>query len=265
METSSEPRPSRLFKYQPCSDHALENLRQHSLWYSHPNDFNDPFDCSVPPTIVNCNSEEEWLSVYLRHETFARQKNPNHTIGMRYPLRRETNQGFKKKALDTSRKNAQDIFLNRRTTAGISCLSENNLSLVMWSHYADFHKGFCLEFDTVFPPFSEAKAVQYELDLHINTLSPYDVYIDRNLEPFVKFFLIKATDWQYEHEWRMIRPDGNSLKEYDPMALTAISLGYKINPEHREQILDILNGTDTKVFQMQPAQEKFKLEAVPIK
>ncbi len=31
----------------------------------------------------------------------------------------------------------------------------------MWSHYADSHKGICLEFDTSFEPFNKSRQVKY--------------------------------------------------------------------------------------------------------
>jgi len=36
--------PENLYKYQPISDYALQNLEKNQLWASHPSTFNDPFE-----------------------------------------------------------------------------------------------------------------------------------------------------------------------------------------------------------------------------
>jgi hypothetical protein len=40
--------PEKLYKYESFSTQALTNLKSSQLYFSIPNKFNDPFDCTLP-------------------------------------------------------------------------------------------------------------------------------------------------------------------------------------------------------------------------
>ena len=46
------------------------------------------------------------------------------------------------------------------TACGITCLSEVKDDLLMWSHYGGKYKGFCLEFDSKYAPFTKTLKVK---------------------------------------------------------------------------------------------------------
>ena len=54
------------------------------------------------------------------------------------------------------------------------CLSENNSSVLMWSHYADNHKGICIEYD--FESIKNNKLIYYSLFPVNYTAKPIDIY-----------------------------------------------------------------------------------------
>jgi hypothetical protein len=78
----------------------------------------------------------------------------------------------------------------------IYCLGKNVKNLLMWAHYADGHKGICIEFDTNNEVFSTAYRVEY--------VTEYPVW--RLYDPKQTFFhlLTKVKDWEYEQEFRLI-------------------------------------------------------------
>jgi hypothetical protein len=96
---------------------------------------------------------------------------------------------------------------------GTNALLENPL---MWSHYADAHKGVCLTYR--FPePFFYDNADQilgiFEVDYGVNPLSDWFV---ENLDGFndftefgislsKKLMTVKSSEWQYEKEVRILR------------------------------------------------------------
>lgn len=98
------------------------------------------------------------------------------------------------------------------------CFSEINDSLLLWAHYAENHKGICLEYD--FPDdaltqfisirYSDSQPVLervvrfYEGDNNAGALSI-------RIGPDAAVFLTKSLDWKYEHEWRMLHVAENSL------------------------------------------------------
>ena len=54
-------------------------------------------------------------------------------------------------------RSVQDVIAQRR----IYCLTPIPNNILMWSHYADNHKGICLEFDTSIRLFGTAREVDY--------------------------------------------------------------------------------------------------------
>lgn len=77
-------------------------------------------------------------------------------------------------------------------------------SLLMWSHYASNHTGFCLEYQLtdltqhLFP--MQLYPIHYTneiFDMNASTKSRLNIYSMAILAS-----ISKHIDWQYEHEWR---------------------------------------------------------------
>lgn len=150
----------------------------------------------------------------------------------------------------------------------IACFSEKKNSMLMWSHYADNHKGFVLEYDLrkmVFParpgiPESDNNAVYTAMLFPViytekrydatqvgkyfilnNFLHTYNVLNISNPVPDVfyllKIFLNKAKCWEYENEWRLICMDSDGEKAVNiQLRPTAIYYGSKITSSNRERL-----------------------------
>ncbi len=106
---------------------------------------------------------------------------------------------------------------------GVLSLTSKRDSVLMWSHYANSHKGFCLEFDTSAKPFASARKVQYRETRH-----SFDVDASPE-ETATSFLLAKHKDWEYEDEWRLIAPKGRKKYQFPPYALTGVIFGSAIS------------------------------------
>lgn len=104
----------------------------------------------------------------------------------------------------------------------------------MWSHYADSHRGVCLEWE-VDEESSQLKGglneVIYEDELvTLNEVKRFeDGYLDLNISSNGKFILQKLKDWEYEEELRIYKfcEDSNLKGESNEFLgeLTAIYFG----------------------------------------
>ena len=105
----------------------------------------------------------------------------------------------------------------------VCCLSASPIIPLMWSHYADGHRGICLCFDTTRDPelFSHAYEVQYSKtfpELGFFTMGP--------AEYAQAVVLTKAQWWGYEQEWRILLVDQPlGPHPYRPEALDSVILG----------------------------------------
>ena len=130
-----------LYKYRSIDERNIDRSRRifthDELYFSYSNQFNDPFDCKFDFSFAANNQE---LKRYFRNS--LRNKNPNWNrketqrwIAQRLP--NIHNPKFKKDLRLASEKTISEI--------GICSLSGVPDDILMWSHYADSHKGFCVK------------------------------------------------------------------------------------------------------------------------
>ncbi len=62
--------PKKLRKFQRINLHSLENLKKNSIWFSKPNNLNDPFDCNIP---FNFSDIEDESALIELHNSIIRQ------------------------------------------------------------------------------------------------------------------------------------------------------------------------------------------------
>mgnify|MGYP000913345818 CR=1 FL=1 len=247
-------KPKRLYKYVPFSDLALRNLKRQSVYFSSPRNFNDPYDCAITAEIQELTDEqlEVFKSYFLiREETSVELKNE---------LTQYTNSDLREKlrrVVDEVITTQKDNFISK---CGITCLSEINDDLLMWSHYGGRYKGFCLEFDTNYEPFNKSKKVTYSE--YMPKLNPLPFIIGEIDDQFFDLFCLKSKSWIYEKEWRVFHVQAGTLFTYPPKALTGIYLGPDMEQDCLEIIALIIGGQnpDVKLYRGKRSNELFKVE-----
>ena len=155
------------------------------------------------------------------------------------------------------------------TTALMSCFSETNKSVLMWAHYADSSKGFCVEYDLkrlsrdeiislgIYPVLyderrlirRDLKSLKYSLKNLEHAINYDEEYDDGEvLDDLIPLMLYKGNDWQYEKEWRIISTKLKLYQEYKtntsgtsiPLkCVSAIYLGYRMELTKKKHIIEI--------------------------
>ncbi len=98
-----------------------------------------------------------------------------------------------------------DRLVLRKTKAdlsrdhGLVCLSANWSHPLMWSHYADHHRGVCLGFDAEDSFFHPVQYVSKRLTLDALNLSRLDEIREEHI---IKLLFCKFSAWRYEKEYR---------------------------------------------------------------
>lgn len=108
---------------------------------------------------------------------------------------------FRSPALKTShdRKMFQNTIEKCMSSKGVLCFSKSRRNPVMWSHYADSHKGICLGFDVDDQCLSP---VTYAGRRPRNEFRYDDIYCSENEQIFESCLLTKFSHWKYEKEMR---------------------------------------------------------------
>jgi hypothetical protein len=209
-----------------------ENLRdvivQSVVRLSAPVEFNDPFDMRC--RFIVEGTEQERLA---RFTSLINEQMPNAS-----PEDKRAGIGNMMAATQQDiEARCQRSIAGIRQTVGVYCFAGSARSVLMWSHYADKHRGVCLQFDTSrdFPMLSRAVPVIPAIGEDLPTVN----YIVGFIDQILNMLLSKHEGWQYEKERRIILY-GQSRRYLDirPDSLRSIIFGLHAT----EESIDFVRG-----------------------
>lgn len=205
--------PRYLYKFREINDCKSNNIKDSTkkiitnseLWFSKPSDFNDPFDCQI---ISDTKNTKEEIKNFLKQNHFLTRKELAYRVEYYHKNSTEWH---------SIMKNTIPECLNN---TGICCFANNKDSILMWSHYADSHKGICLKFDVLqdLNFFSGCIKVEYKAE--------YPKYnLARDSSSLVQHHIqTKSQDWHYEGEVRLLAKHSGPYK-FNSKALVEIYFG----------------------------------------
>src|SRR5690606_51795 len=167
-----------------------------------PGSLNDPFDCRIYENYLKYIDTEEKKNNYIlkslnKHSTYFKENDIS--LSQAKKILEERMEDLLKYQIRS------EVIGNEFDDKhfGIACFSEKWDSILMWTHYADNHRGYCIGFDEkmlrISQLFEKIKRVEYSQNYP--GLDPLNKHkkIDE-----LKYF-IKSLDWEYEKEFRLDR------------------------------------------------------------
>lgn len=231
-----------LFKYKPVNEYTKELLENNEFYFSSPQQLNDPKDCYV--NFVYKGSEDEFIAHMVKkgilvHPTLENWlSNSTKTVDGKY------------------------LYQKREQTnkVRVFCLSGLYNETLMWSHYAESHKGICIEFKTYNVP-NGAFLNSDSLIPHFKNGNNFIIYKVKYEEEFPKevnllnenewertsnFIITKNASWEYEDEYRIVLPTSefngdNYTIKFDKRALKSIIFGTNIDKIKIREIYNIID------------------------
>lgn len=253
---------SSLYRFMPVNSKDTKFLEHlfilRKLYHSLPSGFNDPFEGKPHFTMENSKNNASDIRQHLKKVARNRglsRKNAETLI----------NNSMKDPRFipDSIEKSTSKIFNELR----ICSFTTNKENLLFWSHYANSHKGICIEFDASILPISFAYKVEY------SNIYPEITYPVPPDERAFKPALVKAKIWAYENEYRtMFLPkamrlpnDGESLL-LDSSTIKNVYMGAEISDEDKQAVLDVITKSDfaPKLWQANLSTNSFDLEFTPL-
>ena len=253
--------PRFLYKFQGPGSASVSGIIERSeIWLASPASFNDPFEFAA--------------RIYFGGTTVDRR---------RHFLRMAKQNGMPKKVREEVASNwiaegaferlSSVAFRDRVSEFGVACFASRlhpqapglgPRDVLMWSHYADSHKGICFQFHTPrsHDVFFEALQVTYSTD-YISVDWANEESIKNNLR---KVLVQKSAPWVYEAEYRIaLIGRANSVHQFRPKALTGIILGCKVTPESEDAIVSscvrrrLAGMPPVKIYRAKMSQTAYKL------
>ncbi len=219
----------KFYKYRPWDEYSREIISKNELWFSAPIDFNDPFDCQFP-IIPDTNPKIalEFIQHQLKKKKMAAKLHGNKSSVKFYNLAlKEITMWSKERILkfwETDHAFAEFEVLNN---SSVYCLSETNDNLLMWSHYAEGHRGVCFEFTyTLENSLGNPEKVVYPEDYPVQDYNDY--YSIDNESLVMNTIFTKSNHWSYEQEWRIFEfRKSKGIHKFPEKLLTGIIIGCK--------------------------------------
>ena len=256
-------RPKSLYKYQPFTVEAISNLKNHRIWFSKPAAFNDPYDCAIRID-AGAIPEDDFERLFQRFREKYQEKGLDPAgFDQKYLTHGLVNDLFKDMVRSSIKKAFEDrrqVMLSQR---GVSCFSECRDQMLMWSHYARGHRGFCLEFDTSTQAFNRVFQVQYSET--IPSVNPASVLLEKSDKAFWSMITVKAACWSYEKEWRIFHMEPDKTYGVGAEALRAVYFGAAMESTHKEIIAMILRDSPTKLYELTIKDTEFRLDCSPFR
>jgi hypothetical protein len=288
-EAIREMMPKSLFRFRPFEERSLDAFEKDIIYAVTADKFNDPYDTLVR---YDLGEIKKWVNIVMNTETLGQMrtwyaqgwdlpKEVKHVLPKEMTdvlrtslLSIEDIKDFEKRIEDT-RQNMISLIetyfpilseTSKRYSA-IACFSESIESVLMWSHYANSHKGFALEYDFrpilvqpiknvgLFPVvYSEERldisdyiAYEFLRILGISAKMP-------DITASIKNALWKSDIWAYEKEWRMIdstprdiTDDKASAIHYKPVA---IYYGRHMSCDDKKRLHEVAMEKGIKEYEM---------------
>lgn len=156
---------------------------------------------------------------------------------------------------------------------GILSLTSNPKNILMWSHYANDHKGIVLEVDKNHKYFNKMddkkKFFNYIHKVTYSLERPAQYLSDFNPE---EFFLTKSIEWKYEDEYRAFKqldkldnPKDNNifLSKFPKDLIISIYCGCNMSDKNRNYINTIVNNdkelSHVKIYNLELSDKYYSL------
>jgi hypothetical protein len=283
--------PRFLYRYRKVrasdpDDYTINSLESGETWLSSPEKLNDPFDCAL--TFSATAMAKHWHSSRLKEildATGHREAFTDAEIAeietSPDPIRLMTEMAFKKegKPLPPDLSDfisslpdrilgdvLENLVSKTKDSLRLCCFSENVKSTLMWSHYAEDHKGICLEYDLdtwkkhplairLLHPVHYTDT-RFDATQHLHPDYATNVYI-----PIIAA-CNKAIDWAYENEWRFVV--NGSIATAKPViefpGLVRIILGAKAPDDVRQKLESIPRLKSVPITKANLSKTTFSVE-----
>jgi hypothetical protein len=207
-----------IYKYRSYYKRDIELLSSSKIYAPNKTELNDPYEGLIEPIIFEeLDMLKNILSIAFKTKNYR-------TIEV---------------SMEKFEKGAKNL-IDHTSTMGIYSLSRIYDDELLWAHYSDSHKGFCIEFNLV-----ELMDLYYQTSKNINfvnfvnvdyrketpKLSLEDVTKEINdKEITTKILGSKSLVWKYENEIRLVF-EGTGEKYFNFKAIKSIIFGARASKE----------------------------------
>lgn len=231
IKFSQKLQDMRYYSFRGISDYSINEIKEQKISLAHPREFNDPLD-----TILVW-----WLDKEIKNAEKSEQE-----MNFRL-LMKKASEHIKLRCLIGSKFLVDDDWEERKV---------EDLSVLMWAHYAKSHTGMCIEYEFDDDFFKIGSSSDEEELVMIAPIKYSDKIDLSTTEPSMKDALFtKSHFWKYENEMRLCWYSVKEDKDFPEIeckgAIKAIYLGVKCNDTNRRKVEQAIGDKDIPLYKME--------------
>lgn len=262
--------PRILYKYRSWQEDIPPENQFHrklitdcEIYFPSPIEFNDPYDTAIVKRYDLLKDQKAYDFFY----SMAKDSNPEFDEKQLVQERNRLYDKHQEIPLDDLKKMGSDYAEKFKNNHGVLSLCKKNDDILMWSHYGNCHKGFCIGFDTYkLKEFIKETKLTGAL-LPITYTNKYPIIIPKADESDVKYNIFiqlttKYKKWSYEKEYRYVIIEKPSMvQKIDSDIIKSITFGCDIDKESEKEIKKLLRSKFPNIEQYKTikSEDEFKL------
>ena len=274
----------KLYKFRSFDTYSLTALKNNYIWFSKTKDFNDPFegafllDEKIPPKLVEQALKQ---TTFKSKEDIGAERYLEMLKSMGLDENSVTNEQLFHALVKQSLDSVINVYSNMMMGCFSKCTAERDpiYENLMWSHYADGLRGYCLVFDLeqLGEDFNSIENhsvasidVRYQdspsslsLEEFISTGVMFGVENFEYVDKAARVFSTKSPSWDYENEVRFMSHLKTNKHVYSADALLEIVIGSKMPQEQLSLLSAIANnvkpGISIKTASLEPGKYRLRI------
>lgn len=249
--------PKIIYKYRNWTEkYHKDVLRKNELYMPSPKEFNDPFDCRIPNNFTSLNSldhKQEYANYLVAKHQEALNKG-----GYTYEAALNKIMSDLEDIKRYQEDHEQILFKQQDEDYAILSMSGRWNSILMWSHYANNHKGYCIGFYE--SKMRESRIFGWGGPLGYNRNNQYPIITpyDNGMDKLFTISHTKSNEWKYEKEYRLsdllitdnLEIRKSRIRKIPNDFIAEINLGLMISEKDKSDILKWATKKKIKVYQL---------------
>lgn len=280
-------KPSCLYRYRSGNNFDLDALRKGYEWLSYPDDYNDPFDArmfydsektilpalnkhfnkSLDPqskAMIEVLTGNKELDIYGGRPDKQVLEKARKLHGLRFSSMEKLCEDFAAHCKDRTDNLVSRMDKKIRNMSLMCSFTTHHSNHLMWAHYANSYKGFCLEYN--FSKFLLNDGLILPVSYSKSPLDVTYLLIRAGLEvkgamhrAAIGSALVKGTAWEYEDEWRYISYSKKTTRELNGLQLNKVLLGCNASDELTNKVVEICKSRGVEVVKKKRSSISFDL------
>lgn len=284
----------KLYKYYSNAEYAIDSIKNRCIHLDDPRDFNDPFEAAFRCKYYsNLTSEENQNKVFSKVHIYisavakkypCHLHNEIHMAMIALMTKTDINSWTENHPIYLSVRKIYDLLntdnfrfedfcnainLGFLETDGLlyvnckmSCFSEVKDSILMWSYYANCHKGICVEYDL--SKLDESILLNQQIVENISKVhySPIRADVLPSSDIFdLNFLTYKAAVWSHEHEWRIICKTQEEYLPFDCVSGVYIGSNFDVSASKYKKLIKAVNTYPSlKIYKCKLNNQQYQID-----